>query len=272
MGISMDEGRLKESATPPSTTSVPRAGGGREELRANLLKPYLLRLRSVKDDAAVRAIMSLAGIPLSVIEDETGWISVAAARRALGAIEDALGAGALTRRDTWLTHPENLGTYVRLLRSATKPLDAYRFLAQHPDQASRIGAYDLTEVSPFSVRMIYRLRGDEEEVQRHRLFCDAREGELTAIPRFWGQPDATVTHESCLAKGDPTCTYLIAWKAATSPWGPYISAGTGALVSAGSVAALTPGAAGGHAGRKRGPPCGVRCALFPRLSSGSAPR
>jgi eukaryotic-like serine/threonine-protein kinase len=234
---SMDPRRAKEPATPSTgTTSVPRAGGGREELRANLLKPYLLRLRSVKDDAAVRAIMSLAGIPASVIEDETGWISAAAARRALGALEDALGAGALTRRDTWLTHPENLGTYVRLLRGATKPLDAYRFLAQNPDQASRIGAYDLTELSPFSVRMIYRLRGDEEEVQRHRLFCDAREGELTSLPRFWGQPDATVIHESCLAKGDPACTYLVSWKAPTSPWGPYVSAGTGALVSAGSVA------------------------------------
>jgi hypothetical protein len=77
----MDPRRVKEPATPPAgSTSIPRTGGGREELRANLLKPYLLRLRSVKDDAAVRAIMSLAGIPLSVIEDETGWISVAAAR------------------------------------------------------------------------------------------------------------------------------------------------------------------------------------------------
>src|SRR5258708_3637878 len=220
------EQRLKDSATPPAgTASVPRAGGGREELRANLLKPYLLRLRSVKDEAAVRAIMSLAAIPLSVIDDETGWISVAAARRALGAIEDALGTGALTRRDTWLTHPENLGTYVRLLRTATKPLDAYRFLAQNPDQASRIGAYDLTELSPLSVRMTYRLRGDEEEVQRHRLFCDAREGELTSMPRFWAQPDATCTHESDLAKDDPACTYLVKWTPATSPWGPYISPG-----------------------------------------------
>src|SRR3954453_3479052 len=120
---------IKDPTTPQSTMPVARVGG-KEELRANLLKPYLLRLRSVKDDAAVRAIMSLAGIPLSVIEDETGWISVAAGRRALGAIEDALGAGALTRRDTWLTHPENLGTYVRLLRSAVKPIDAYRYLAQ----------------------------------------------------------------------------------------------------------------------------------------------
>src|SRR5262245_41371683 len=139
----MEPRRAQDSATPPGTPSIPARGGGREELRANLLRPYLLRLRSIKDDAAVRAIMSLAGIPVSVIDDETGWISVASARRALGALEDALGAGALTRRDTWLTHPENLGTYVRLLRSATKPLDAYRYLAQYPDQMSRIGAYDI---------------------------------------------------------------------------------------------------------------------------------
>src|SRR3954451_23636114 len=103
----MEPRRLTVPATPPSTTSVPRAGGGREELRANLLKPYLLRLRSVKDDGAVRALMSVAGIPLSVIDDETGWISVVAGRRALAAIEDALGAAVLTRLDTWLTHPEN---------------------------------------------------------------------------------------------------------------------------------------------------------------------
>src|SRR6185436_3862996 len=167
--------------------------GGKEELRANLLKPYLLRLRSVKDDAAVRALMSVAGIPLSIIDDETGWLSAASARRALGAVEDALGTGVLTRLDTWLTHPENLGTYVRMLRTAVKPLDAYRFLAQFPEQASRIGAYELTELSPLSVRMVYRLRDDAESVQRHRLFCDAREGELSSLPRFWGLPDATVT-------------------------------------------------------------------------------
>src|SRR4051812_27286584 len=179
----------KEPMTSPGTFSGPRAGG-KEELRANLLKPYLLRLRSVKDDSAVRALMSLAGIPLSVIDDETGWISVAAGRRALAAIEDALGAGVLTCLDTWLTHPENLGTYVRMLRSASKPVDAYRYLAQFPEQASRIGAYELTEISPLSVRMTYRLRDDAESVQRHRLFCDAREGELSSLPRFWGQPDA----------------------------------------------------------------------------------
>jgi serine/threonine-protein kinase len=210
--------------------------GGKEELRANLLKPYLLRLRSVKDDGAVRALMTLAGFPLRVIDDETGWISVAAARRALGAVEEALGAGALTRRDAWLTHPENLGTYVRMLRTATKPIDAYRFIAQNPEQASRIGSYEIAELTPLSVRMTYHLRDEAEEVQRHRLFCDAREGELTALPRFWGLTDATVEQHGCLAKGDPACTYVVTWKAFTSPLSPYLAATTGAIISAGSVA------------------------------------
>ncbi|HKQ71841.1 MAG TPA: serine/threonine-protein kinase, partial [Polyangiaceae bacterium] len=147
-----------------------------------------------------------------------------------------LGAGALTRRDIWLTHPENLGTYVRMLRTAKEPVDAYRFLAQNPDQASRIGAYELAEISPLSVRMTYRLRDEDEDTQRHRLFCDAREGELSSLPRFWGLPDASVEHESCLDKGDTSCTYRITWKASSSQWGPYLAASTGAVFSAGSVA------------------------------------
>src|SRR5258708_37250720 len=110
---------LHDPATPPSTKPVTRVGG-KEELRANLLKPYLLRLRSVKDDAAVRALMSVAGIPLSVIDDETGWISVVAGSLTIEAIESSLGAGVLTPLDLWLTHPENLGTYRRMRATAAK--------------------------------------------------------------------------------------------------------------------------------------------------------
>ena len=46
----MGSSPIKEPTTPQSFVSGARVGG-KEELRANLLKPYLLRLRSVKDDA-----------------------------------------------------------------------------------------------------------------------------------------------------------------------------------------------------------------------------
>ena len=40
----MEPRRRTDPATPPSTTSVPRAGGGREELRANLLEAVPLEI------------------------------------------------------------------------------------------------------------------------------------------------------------------------------------------------------------------------------------
>ena len=108
---SMSSSSKKDPQTPPSTMPVARVGG-KEELRANLLKPYLLRLRSVKDDAAVRALMSVAGIPLSVIDDETGWISVAAGRRALdGDRRSARRGGAHAARH--LAHPSGKPRHLR---------------------------------------------------------------------------------------------------------------------------------------------------------------
>ena len=121
----------------PGQSGVPH-GGGKEELRASILKPYLLRLRAEKGEKAARALLATAGLPPTVLENETAWISVAAARRALSALEGALGRDAIARRGGWLVHPENLGSYVRVLRSATRPLDAYRALSEYSRETSRV--------------------------------------------------------------------------------------------------------------------------------------
>ena len=52
--------------------STPPMGGGKEELRAAQLKPYLLRLRDERGEAQARALLATVGIPQSVLEDETG--------------------------------------------------------------------------------------------------------------------------------------------------------------------------------------------------------
>src|SRR5687767_5629177 len=75
--------------------AAPPTGGGREELRATVLKPYVLRLRAERGEGAARALLASVGIPPSVLEDETGWISVAAAQRALSALATALGEDAI---------------------------------------------------------------------------------------------------------------------------------------------------------------------------------
>ncbi len=187
------------------------SGGGKEELRSTLLKPYLLRLRAERGEPIVRALLASAGISPSLLEDESGWISVSAARRALSAIASTLGEAAIVHRGEWTTHPETLGAYVRMLRVATGPLDAYRYLATHSSESTRIGRYEFEDSGSNTVKLSYIPRVELESAQNDPLLCLARQGELTSMPRIWGLEEAQVESTRCLARGDARCAYRVRW-------------------------------------------------------------
>src|SRR5579864_393177 len=109
------------SSVPPISRGAVRQGG-KEELRASILKTYLLRIRSEKGERAARQLLTNAGIDPSTVDNETGWLSVGAAKRALRAISELLGPEALRKRGEWTTHAEALGTLVRMLRVAARPI------------------------------------------------------------------------------------------------------------------------------------------------------
>ena len=60
---------------PGLPRSLQNSGSGKEELRASLLVPYLLRMRDERGEAATRALLVTVGIPTSILEDESEWIS-----------------------------------------------------------------------------------------------------------------------------------------------------------------------------------------------------
>lgn len=224
--------------------------GGKEELRATLLKTYLLRIRAEKGDRAVRTILTNAGIDPAMIDNETGWVSSLAAKRALRDICELLGMDGLRQRGAWVTNAEALGAMVRMLRSAEYPIDAYEYLAENAREVTRVGTWEIAYVSAKgpkkdssaasedddeessaqepskpkeksrvqAVRLVYRPRTDgydepeKLDTAAEALLCAAREGELAGMPRIWGLPDARITHETCLAKGDSACTYLCEWE------------------------------------------------------------
>jgi eukaryotic-like serine/threonine-protein kinase len=247
--------------------------GGKEELRAYVLKTYLLRLRAEKGERAVRALLTTAGIDPAAVDNETGWLSQVAARRALKALKEELGPDALRRRGDWTTHAEALGTLVRMLRNAEHPIDAYRYLATNAKEVTRVGTWEIEEppgsgkdkAAITSVKMTYRLRDDNDDGQdvdpaSEDILCAAREGELVAYPRVWGLGDAEVTHSACIAKGAEACVYDVKWtSSAASKQGAIFGAlgaavATGGLVAlaggplAGGIAAVLGGALGGGAG------------------------
>ncbi|MBX3204622.1 MAG: serine/threonine protein kinase [Labilithrix sp.] len=269
-----------------NASELPRGAvrqGGKEELRASILKTYLLRIRSEKGDRAVRTILANAGIDPSMVDNETGWVSTHAARKALRAICETLGSvDALRRRGEWVTNAEALGAHVRMLRSAEHPVDAYLYLADNAREVTRVGSWDFElgsggdaskkpaepgdtsdtaaeladaakrlprdKGSVRAVRLVYRPRsdgyddGDKPDPEAEALFCAAREGELSAVPRIWGLPDARVGHEKCIAKGDDCCAYLVEWDLPATKNTTALAAAAAAVASGGAI-----GVAGGWA-------------------------
>ena len=191
--------------------TLPPTGAGREELRITLLKPYLLRLRDERGDSAVRALLATVGVPPTLVEDDSAWLSLAAVRRTLAALATALGEDALASRGTWMTHPETLGAYVRLLRVASVPEDAYRYLAANSAESTRVGAYELMQLERGKAEIVYRPRPELEADQSDPLLCMTRRAELSSVPRIWGLGEATIEHDVCLAKGDSECRYRVRW-------------------------------------------------------------
>jgi serine/threonine-protein kinase len=295
-----------------SASELPKGAvrqGGKEELRASLLKTYLLRIRAEKGDRAVRTILANAGIDASMVDNETGWVSTGAAKKALRGICEALGMDALRQRGEWVTNAEALGSHVKMLRSAEQPIDAYEYLAENAREVTRVGTWEIAlagrdraggkagagapgdgssepradrepnepaldappklskgdKAAVRAVRLVYRPRSDGyDEVEKvdpttEALFCAAREGELAGIPRIWGLGDAKVAHETCLAKGDDACTYLVEWE-------PPAKGARAPLLGALGAAALS-GAAVGATG---GPLAGVLgAALAGALGAGA---
>ncbi|HEY6078246.1 MAG TPA: serine/threonine-protein kinase [Polyangiaceae bacterium] len=207
--------------------SPPRSGTGREELRSTWFRPYLLRLRAERGEAALRALLSTAGIPVGLMNDDAGWLSVAAGKRLLRAVASALGPGAIAERGAWMTHPESLGAYVRMLRVASAPVDAYRYLAANASETTRVGSCELKSAGPSFAEIVYQPRQDSEEGQADELLCAARRAEFAAIPMIWGLPSASIEHPRCLSRGDSECAYLIRWK-----FGQKRSIALGALLGA----------------------------------------
>jgi len=75
----------------PVRTARSNLQGGKEELRASLLKTYVLRLRAEKGERAVETLLEGAGVDSRSLDLETAWVSVSVARRALRALATVLG-------------------------------------------------------------------------------------------------------------------------------------------------------------------------------------
>ena len=206
---------------PDARRSMPPSvgqGRGKEEIRAGLVTPYLLRFRHEKGDEAFAALLERAGVDAESVASERGWISERQARRILVQLVEAYGTRRVLReRGSWSTHPEALGMWMRMLRTAKQPSDAYEYLAQNARELTRMGVFECQPHGDGKTTVLYKRRDDEDtggplHPEYENLFCAARIGELIGFPRLWGLPSARLEHPCCLAKGDHACEYVLYWE------------------------------------------------------------
>jgi serine/threonine-protein kinase len=229
--------------------------GGREELRAALLRPGLLHLREGHGEAAVSGALFRAGLQASEIGHDSSWISLSCARQVLEAIIAEAGEDAVGKRGRFATNPEVLGTYMRLLRQAEWPRAGYEYLASASAESTRVGRYSVRELGDARATLRYTPLEEFDQEQRERCFCLLRRAELCALPRLWGLAEARLEEPSCLCRGDPYCEYVLRWAMpsahlATASVGAAVVAGaaTGALSGNWQAAALAAAAGGGLGG------------------------
>jgi len=184
------------------------------------LKPYFLRLRVEKGERAVAALAEESGLDPVAADNETMWISADRAKRVLKALAHELGPEALKHRGQFASHPEALGSYVRLLRTSKSPLDAYRYLSKNAKEETRIGEWELEEgPQPNELKMTYRPRepSEDEDLAGESLLCASRIGELTSMPLFWGESEPVLVHPTCLGRGEGSCMYQMSLVSAVAP-------------------------------------------------------
>ena len=248
---------------PPPSLGTAR--GGREEVRAALLRPALLHLDAALGSASVTAILAEAGLYQDEIGHDTSWISLSCTRQILDRIIREIGEDAVKSRGRFAADPSVLGMHMRLLRRAAWPQDAYLYAVNASSEQLRVGNYSLESSSETSALVVYTPFQEVEDEQRDRCFCLLRQAELKSYPCLWGLGEAQLKEESCISNGDLTCRYHLTWDRPApllTPWTALASAaGIGGAVTltgdyltaavAASLGALLGGAAGHLATRLR---------------------
>ena len=224
-----------------------------------MLRTYLLRIREEEGEQAVEAWLTSAEIDAQAVTNETAWLSVGATKRALRGVVKRWGEQGLTDRGQWATHPDALGSWVRMLREAKTPSDAYRYFATNARELTRVGTWEMPEpttpaekaAAGHHARLVYRPIEtqaedvtDSVDIDGETLLCAARRGELASLPCIWGFDAATVEHPQCITRGDDACVYELTWNTGRR----HLHAALGAsasLVGCGVIVGLTGGWAAG---------------------------
>ncbi|MBL8923580.1 MAG: response regulator [Myxococcaceae bacterium] len=148
-------------------------------------------------------------LPLAVVEDLSGFVSLAFGDRLLDALVEGSGNPRfLQDAGRFAAGPEALGFAYYMLRGLGTPRLIYQKVVELGPTYNRVGRFAIERISDVELVLTYKSQMPE----RNRNGCLTRQATFAAMPGIWGLPDAEVKETQCQVLGADCCRYELSWQ------------------------------------------------------------
>lgn len=196
-----------------------------QELNARILRPLLWYAQERLGIEVTREVHRQARVPIEVFQEDSGWLSHEAFERLIVAYRNAIGTTAQFAEACVYDNRRAYGPLLVVFPFLTGR-QAYEVLGRTIQLVSRISRYEVEVRSGRDLTLRYFTQRAES-----RLMCLTRRAQLPMLPILVGLPQAEVEERSCVARGDPCCTYRVRIRQQNRWAALAVGAGLGLLVA-----------------------------------------
>jgi tRNA A-37 threonylcarbamoyl transferase component Bud32 len=166
-----------------------------------LLKALLAYVEATLGAAAALEWLKTVRMGRDDLEDETRRVPLAVVHAALRAFVGLTSREAIADVADYLVAPDNLGSWVRVLRGTTNPTDAFNRIDSSDSEYGRTTRWETVRADPCSWRGKVVIAHDPA-LEQDGLLRLARMAELSAVPALFGLGRANVvSFEAVTARG-----------------------------------------------------------------------
>lgn len=196
--------RLRVVAAPDGGAPALHETDG--DYNIKILQPLLGYLRHKLGEDVLADVVHDCGLPVAMIERQSGWISHERFEHFLAAAREIIGSDEEFMRACAYDFKKQYGPFLLIIRSMSL-LGLFQLATKTMHMVCRVGRYEVEKPSRTSCHLVYY-------TQRHesRLTCLSRQAAAKTTPTlFLGMPPAKLVEHSCVAHGDERCDYELSW-------------------------------------------------------------
>jgi hypothetical protein len=182
---------------------VRRAPQRASHVSTALMKALLMYLDAEKGVAVADGWLRAARTVRTDLDDETRSVPRTVLHAGLRSFVELTSRDAVIESGKYLLVPQNLGFWVRILRGAENPCDAYARLDTGQAEYGRTMHWEVVEAHNGVWRGHVHLRHDPD-LEKDGLLTLNRAALLSAVPALFGFERAQVTARAALSSTDPT--------------------------------------------------------------------